>query len=105
MVPKLKIFYDASICIDVARGRITAEDWLQGSKFISRSCKYYISPVTVDELLRGIHRGSPEEFRRNRRALEFLYPAHKKSFLPYPGNFLMVHVFGRKTSAGPQQVG
>ena len=105
MVPKPKIFYDASICIDAARGRIPAEDWSQVSKFISRSCKYCISPLTVDELLRGIHRGSPDEFRRNRRALEFLYPACKKSFLPYPGDFVMFHVFGRRTSAGPQQMG
>jgi hypothetical protein len=105
MVPKPKIFYDASICIDAARGRIPAEDWLQVSKFISRSCKYYISPLTLDELLRGIHRGSLNQFQRNRRALEFLYPAHKKTFLPYPGDFVMFHVFGRRTSAGPHQTG
>ena len=97
----MKIFYDSSICIDAARGNIPQDEWTRVSSVVSRHFRYFISPLTLDELLRGIHRGGPDEFFRSRQALALLYPAHKKTFLPYPGDFLLHHVFGKKALARP----
>lgn len=93
---KIRLFYDACVCIDAAKGNIPEEEWRLVSSFVSRKCRYYISPITVDELLRGVDRAGPEHFKKTKRALERLYPAHRKKTLPPPGVFINVQLFGRK---------
>jgi hypothetical protein len=92
--PKPQIFYDTSICVAAARENITQEEWRTVARFVSRRFRYRNSPVTVDELLRGIYLGGPEQFLKTKKALGLVYPAHQKEFLPPPGNFVMENLFG-----------
>jgi len=66
------------------------------ARFVSRNFRYRISAVTVHELLRGIDLGGPEQFRKTKKALAFVYPAHEREFLPPPGNFVLEKLFAEK---------
>ncbi len=102
MATRVKLFYDTSICIDASRGRIPANEWIRVNRFVYSTFRYCISILTLDELLCGIHKGDPAQFLRNRRALELLFPAHRKTFLPYPGDFIAAYVFGQRRSPPDQ---
>jgi hypothetical protein len=76
------------------------------SKFISRNWVYLISPITVDELLRGIHKGGPDKFHESKRALGAVYPVGPKLFLPAPADYVAYYIFGKSSDVlhqGPQR--
>jgi len=101
MPRKAKIFFDTSVCIDVARGTVPAQEWNAIAQTIRRKYTYVISPLTGYELIAGLHTGQPEFFNQNREALRVLYPAGKKKVLPVLKVFVPFQLFGERRAPGP----
>jgi hypothetical protein len=76
-----KIFLDTSICIDVARGIIPCADWLEVLRRMRGIFRYYISPLTVYELVAGLAHSDEEHFRQNKEAIRVVYPVGPKRLL------------------------
>lgn len=85
-----RIFFDTSFCIDIARGRITADEWTKCRQSLTRQFQYCISPLTLYELLVGFSRGRDQYFEPNKEALRVLYGnSANRLFLKLPGQFVM----------------
>ena len=89
---KPKIFLDTSVCIDVAKGNVPAEEWRTIWKYIANNFEYAISPMTIREILVGLAKGDAQYFTENREALKVLYPTHRKTFFKLPGEFVLEQV-------------
>ncbi len=90
-----KLFLDSSICIDAAKEIVPPDKWAQVWRYLSKSYRYLISPLTLAELLVGIGRGKTEYFDTNRKALRILRSTLKrKRFLRLPGHFVRETLFG-----------
>jgi hypothetical protein len=60
---------DSSVCVDVARGKISKEDWDKLREFLTRKCLYFVSPLTFIELIAGLGKGQDDYYCRNLDAL------------------------------------
>jgi len=89
-----KLFLDTNICIDVASGKICLAEWRLVRKYINAHYRYYVSWVTLKELLTKLGRGSDDCFQRNKEPLRVLYGPAKRRFLPYPSVFAIRSVLG-----------
>lgn len=92
---KPRIFFDTSICIDVADGAISLTDWQGIWKRLTTHFRYCISPLTLNELLIGLGRGDTEHFCKNQQALRVLSgTSGRRKFLKFPGRFVIENVLG-----------
>ena len=88
-----RIILDTSVCINVGRGVITANDWKLLEKYLKRRCRYFVSPLALLELVVGLGRGKAAYFAKNLLALRTLL-APGDRFLRFPGHFVIERVFG-----------
>jgi len=96
-MPKKRIFLDTNVCIDIASYKLEQE-WLSIRRYVLQDYKYVISPLTLLEILIKIGRGDKRYFEKNRKALQVLVGTKKnKTFLDFPGRFLLKHVVGNTT--------
>ena len=84
-----KLFLDTNVCINVANGTIPAKEWNRVCKHINARYRYYISFVTLKELLSKLARGANQYFEGNKIPLRVLYGRAKRAFLPYPSVFAL----------------
>ena len=90
-----KVFFDTSLCIDIARECVSGK--MTGSLHsMCSSCRYFISPLTVYELVAGLTSGTDAHFEQNREAIKALYPVGHKRFLPSLRVFLPKQLFGER---------
>jgi len=89
MAAKLKIFFDTSLCIDAGNGKLS-----ESPNWVYRAIRYYISPLTVYELVAGLDTGQGRYFNRNREAIRVVYPTGPKRFLPQLRSFIPKQLFG-----------
>ena len=89
-----KLFLDTNVCINVANGNIPAAEWNRVRKHINARYRYYISFVTLKELLGRLARCADQYFERNKAPLRVLYGPSKRQFLPYPSVFALRTVLG-----------
>lgn len=98
MASGVKIFFDTSLCIDIGNRKLSEPpDWAY------RRFRYYISPLTVYELVAGLATGQDNYFNRNREAIRSVYPTGPKRFLPLLRSFIPKQLFG-ETIKLPQSV-
>jgi hypothetical protein len=86
--------FDSAICINRSKGRYPDSEWRTVWKFVVSNFQYAIIPLILTELMLGVGRGDEAHFDDNRRALQVLYPTHKKLFLDMPGMFATQTVLG-----------
>jgi hypothetical protein len=84
---------DSSVCVDVARGKISSEDWEKLREFLTHKCAYFVSPLTFIELIVGLGKGQDGYYHKNLEALNVLFGPGDR-FLPFPGGFVLDRVFG-----------
>lgn len=101
MPPKPKIFFDTSVCIDVARGKISSKEWEWMLHALLARYRYHISPLTGYELIAGLATGKSEFFHRNQEPLRVLYPVGRKQVLPVLKVFVPFHLFGETRKPAP----
>jgi hypothetical protein len=96
MTTRHKFFLDTSVCSHVALGkRISTADWSKVRNYICQNYEYVMSPITLYELLNGFDKRPDEEFLKDRKVFEVLYPPQcKKRFLRWPSSFVLDTVFG-----------
>ncbi len=56
---------DTSILIEVEKGRLNLEDYI----YKDPGDEYFVSVITVSELLHGVHRAKPDAVRKRRSAI------------------------------------
>src|SRR5689334_14952648 len=95
------LFFDTSICIDVARERIQPSEWKPTWKLISRNYRYRISPFTAYELLAGLATADDKRFDKNREPLRVLFPAGQKKILPALRVFMAKQLFNDDLTPHP----
>jgi hypothetical protein len=96
-VPKPILFLDTNVCIDVANGNISPEDWNRGQRFISANWRYRVSPHTLIELLIKVARGDDACFTKNQSSIRVLASlGGKPTFLPFPGAFAARVLFQKR---------
>lgn len=89
-----KLFLDTNICINVANGKIDADEWRRVQKHISINYRYCISLITLKELLSKLARGADDYFEANKKPLRVLYAPAKPRFLVYPSVFALRTILG-----------
>lgn len=88
-----RLFLDTQICIDVAKKQISEREWARVWRYVCDNYAYFISPLTLIELLCGVDYGKDEFFHQNLQALRVLVPPHRtKRFLRMPGHFVLSSV-------------
>jgi hypothetical protein len=90
------IFFDSSVCIDVARKNIPPEEWAFVYRRLFNSFRYCISPLTVYELVSGLDTGDEQHFRDNQEVFRILYPTRRITILPLLRTFVSMNLFGEK---------
>src|SRR5580692_6352412 len=79
-----KYFFDTQIIMEVERGNIPEKEWDDVFSFIRRDGQYWISPLTLTELLWALSRGKPEFYGQHQRRFRVLYPHGEKRFFDFP---------------------
>jgi len=95
MSPRPKLFFDTSLCIDIARERASGRETGSLRSICSR-CRDFISPLTVYELVAGLASGTDAHFKQNREAIKAVYPVGHKRFLPSLRVLLPKQLFGER---------
>ena len=96
------IFFDTSVCIDVARGKIPPSEWTSAWKVISSTYRYRISPFTAYELLAGLATGDDARFDESRQPLRVLYASGPKKVLPVLRVFFAKQLFNDNVPSNPE---
>src|SRR5690349_7769856 len=94
-----KIFFDTSLCSHVAQGAIDPAEWARVSKLVFKRFRYYISPLTVYELVSALATADPNRFTESREAIRIAYPTGKKQFLEHLRVFVPNTVWGEHQNA------
>ncbi len=94
MIVRPKLLLDTNIYVDVADGRIRAEDWDQAERWIRNRCRYCVSFPTMKELLGKLARCGKRHFESNKKPLRILCEPGRPRFLPYPSVFALRTVLG-----------
>jgi hypothetical protein len=89
-----KLFLDTDVCGNVADKTIKPEEWERVRRFIEERYDYYISFITLKEILAGLAGVHAKQFERCKERLGILYRFLNPHFLPYP------HVFAIRTVLG-----
>jgi hypothetical protein len=100
MPTKPKIFFDTSLCIDIAR-KIPADEWSKVSNRVFRKFRYFISPLTVYELVAGLASADERHFIQNQEAIRAVYPTGPKTFLPLLRAFIPAQLFRERVMVPP----
>src|SRR5260221_15648 len=89
------IFFDTSVCIDIARSPET-HDWPRLQKCLGSDFRYRIAPLTVYELVAGLATGDDTHFDKNRRAIRILYSPGRRRIFPTVKSFVSQALFGSR---------
>jgi len=89
-----KIVFDTQVISNANSGAISATDWDNVSKYISRKCRYQISVNTLYELLSSLANGDEGHFLTNQGRIRLLCAPAGREFLPLVGDFVRRKVFG-----------
>lgn len=84
---------DSSVCVNVARGNLKPDDWRALRDTIQRKFAYFVSPLTLIELVTGLGRGDEGYYQKNLEALKALLEPGSR-FLQFPNRFVLDRVFG-----------
>jgi predicted nucleic acid-binding protein len=87
------LFFDTSVCIEVARRNVPNSKWAAAWRRILADYRYRISPLTAYELIAGLATGDEAKFDQNREALRVVFPARQKKVLPDLRTFIAKQVF------------
>jgi hypothetical protein len=91
-----RVFFDTSICIDAAKERkgINRRDWQKVARFVTSHYRYFISPLTLGELVAGLRNSSEETFIADLEPIRIVACGKSPKFLPYPKQFVADRLFG-----------
>jgi len=84
MSGSIKYFFDTQVISEVERGEIKQSEWDAALAYIRRSGEYWISPLTISELLWGLNNSDPSYFETHQRRVRILYAKGAKLFLDFP---------------------
>lgn len=94
-----KIFFDTSLCSHIAQKVIEPADWSRVGRRVFREFRYYISPLTVYELVSALATADPKFFTQNREAIRVVYPVGQKRFLEHLRVFVPNTLWGEHRKA------
>jgi hypothetical protein len=83
-----KVFFDTQICINAASGRITETDWHEAIGHILTSEEYWISPLTLGEIILSIAKGDEKYFEIGKTRLRTIYCNGRGKFFDFPRYFI-----------------
>lgn len=89
-----KIVFDTQVISNANSGAISAADWNNASRYISRKCRYQISVNTFYELLSSLANGDEDHFPTNQGRIRLPCAPAGREFLPLVGDFVRRKVFG-----------
>src|SRR5271157_4755017 len=79
-----KYFFDTQVISEVERGDITQGEWDSILSYIRSVGEYWISPLTVTELLWGLNNSDQQYFDTHQRRFRVLYAKGAKNFFDFP---------------------
>ncbi len=82
-MPQPKFFFDTQIFTEVERGGFLETDWRTVLEYVRKTGEYWISPLTLTELLWGLQQAAPEHFLTHQRRLALLYAKGNKHFFDF----------------------
>jgi hypothetical protein len=87
-LPTAKVFFDTQICINAANKAISEEDWREATEYIQKVAEYWISPLSVGEIVLGIAKGDERHFENGKTRLRKIYSEGARHFFDFPRYFL-----------------
>jgi hypothetical protein len=84
---------NSSVAVNVARGKASPEEWRCLRDVLQHRFAYFVSPLTLIELLSGLGKGEDSYYHKNIEALKVLLEPGDR-FLPFPARFALDRIFG-----------